>query len=171
MRALGTILIVAIALLGCGVRETPAGTAPEGGVNLAVLNEQIKSLVQRFYPNASCTLSGHQIHFECDARDFMVHEPLMNGDWQDAIKERGPNRHGVVGDVEFTSGTYEGQAALPQVIDKRYFTSHVSAPYSNRLDGHLLVEIKTPANTPDGFIDKLSDLLDNFDKRLSNGAG
>src|SRR5438034_7173328 len=58
-----------------------------------------------------------------------VHEPLKTGEWQDARETIGPQRGGVVGNMELRTGKYLGAAAVPQAFDKRYFTLQVMAPY------------------------------------------
>src|SRR5262249_7173491 len=74
--------------------------------------------------------------FEARARPFMVHEQLKTGEWQDARETIGPQRGGVVGDMELRSGKYLGAAVVPQAFDKRYFTLLVMAPYSDARDAH-----------------------------------
>ena len=69
------------------------------------------------------------IHFEARTRRFMVHEPLKTGEWQHARETIGPQRGGVVGNMELRAGKYLGAAAVPQAFDKRYFTLQVTAPY------------------------------------------
>ena len=59
---------------------------------------------------------------------MIVHEPLKTGEWQDARETIGPQRGGVVGNMELRTGKYLGAAAVPQAFDKRYFTLQVMAP-------------------------------------------
>jgi len=59
----------------------------------------------------------------------IVHEPLKTGEWQHARETIGPQRGGVVGNMELRTGKYLGAAAVPQAFDKRYFTLQVMAPY------------------------------------------
>src|SRR3989454_4419809 len=48
------------------------------------------------------------IHFEARTRRFMVHEPLKTGEWQHARETIGPQRGGVVGNMELRTGKYLG---------------------------------------------------------------
>src|SRR5262249_47102325 len=74
------------------------------------LYKMTTTLVLKYYPDAKTEFKQHTIHFEARARPFMVHEQLKTGEWQDARETIGPQRGGVVGDMELRSGKYLGAA-------------------------------------------------------------
>src|SRR5207244_7309739 len=101
--------------------------------------------------------------FEFNTRKFWIHDPHLNGEWQDAHEEIGPRKGGIVGLLEWRDGPYGGMAAVPQTFDKRYFNMLMTAPQSKKLDKHLMVFLKYPRDVPKGF-------LEEFEK-VNNGFG
>jgi len=56
---------------------------------------------------------------------------------------------------------------VPQSYDKRYFTHLLIAPYSSKLNAHLVVHIKDPRAVPAGFLKQLTGLVNNFDRHVA----
>ena len=125
------------------------------------------TLVLKYYPDAKTEFKQHTIHFEARARPFMVHEQLKTGEWQDARETIGPQRGGVVGDMELRSGKYLGAAVVPQAFDKRYFTLLVMAPYSDARDAHLYTHLLYPADVSRVFLSEFTDLVTRFVEYLN----
>jgi len=123
------------------------------------LYAKLTALFQRYYPNVTSRTSKATIHFEYDTRIFLIHEPLKTGEWQDAREIRGPNRRGILCDIELRKGPYLGAAVVPQTFDKRYFKLSVFAPYSARLDSHLYVHLLFPADASVDFLREFSETI------------
>ncbi len=140
-------------------------------VDLNQLFREVRVVVRRYYPDATCHLVDNRIHFESQSRIYVVHEALKTGEWQDPWEERGPKKDGIVGEIHFQEGPYQGAAMLPAAFDKRYFTVWVSAPYSEKLNSHLHVSIKVPSKFPRPFYDDLMKVLSKFDQYVSRSAG
>ena len=138
----------------------------DAGQPLAGLYTTTTALVLRYYPDAKSELTPHAIHFESKTRRFMVHEQRKTGEWQDAHETVGPQRGGVVGNMELRSGKYLGAAVLPQAFDKRYFTLLVMAPYSESRDAHLYTHLLYPAGVNTVFLSEFSDLVRRFAEYL-----
>jgi len=130
------------------------------------LYAQTRALVLKYYPDAKTEVTKHTIHFEARTRRFMVHEPLKTGEWQDARETIGPQRGGVVGNMELRTGKYLGAAAVPQAFDKRYFTLQVMAPYSEARDVHLYTHLLYPADASKVFLSEFTDLVTRFAEYL-----
>jgi hypothetical protein len=75
-----------------------AGDPPEPDLN-PFLGE-VRKLVEKYYPKAVTTLDGQTISFEFRTRTFMIHEPRLDGWWQDAFKMTGPQPGGICGWVQ-----------------------------------------------------------------------
>ena len=73
-------------------------------------------------------------------------------------------------DIEIREGQWEGAAVVPQSFDKRYFTTLLMAPHSEKLNAHLVVSVKYPQNVADGFLNDLSQLLNQFDTHVERSA-
>src|SRR5262249_25632499 len=109
------------------------------------------------------TLEGERMHFSFNTRTFMIHEPTLDGRWQDAWQVTGPQRGGIFGFLELRQGKYEGQAIRPCESDKRYFTALWLAPESARHDCHLDVLLRSPHDVPKGFVAEFRQLVGNFE--------
>ena len=140
---------------------------PAGKVDLQPLHDKVRALVKKYYPEASTSLDGTTIQFEYKTRKFMIHTPLMTGEWQDAHEAIGPQPGGVVGSIELCAGQYRGQVMLPQTFDDRYFLALELAPYSKQLNCHLRVSLKHPRNEAGEFLKEMWELLDHFDQHVA----
>jgi len=126
------------------------------------LYAMIAALVLKYYPDAKTDLTKRTIRFEAHVRRFMIHEQLKTGEWQDAHEMIGPQRGGVVGNIELRDGRYLGAAAAPQTFDKRYFLLLVMAPYSEARNVHLYTHLLYPADASRIFLSEFSDLVTHF---------
>jgi hypothetical protein len=153
--------------LGCLLATSGRAAADDlPGPDLKPLLEEVRKVAQKYYPKAEVTLKDQAIHLEFNTRKFMIHEPLLTGEWQDAHEEVGPQKGGIYGDLELRAGPYGGMAAVPQSFDKRYFTVLLTAPYSKALDHHLYVHLKYPRDVPRDFLREFSELIDGFDRHV-----
>jgi hypothetical protein len=148
--------------------RAPAEDAPEP--DLKPLLRDVEKLVGRYYPKAQVTLKDRTIHFEFNTRKFMIHEPNLAGEWQNASEVVGPQKGGICGRLELCRGKYGAQLALPHRSDKRYFTSQLLAPYSEKWDRHLMVELMYPADVPKDFLKDFYRLVSEFDKHIRAGG-
>jgi hypothetical protein len=135
--------------------------------DLGPLLTEVRKVVEKHYPKATVSLEDQTIRFEFNTRKFMIHEPLLTGEWQDAYEDVGPQKGGIVGEIEFRSGQYGGMAVVPQSSDKRYFTLALTAPYSKKLDFHLYVRLKYPRDVPKEFLAEFERLMNGFEKHVS----
>ena len=164
MRMRSPFIVLALGcLLATGARIA-ADDAPKP--DLKPLLREVRKLVEKYYPKAEMTLKDQTIHFEFNTRKFMIHEPLLTGEWQDAWEEVGPQKSGIYGDIELRAGQYGGMAGVPQSFDKRYFTLLLLAPYSKTLDHHLYVHLKYPRDVPKKFLKDFDYLVNAFDKHV-----
>lgn len=163
-------LPAALVALGCLFGAAgPAAADDAPPPDLKRLHEAVRTLVEKYYPKAKVTLADQAIAFEFNTRKYMIHEPLLSGEWQDAHEEVGPQKGGVVGSLELQAGPYGGQAAVPQAIDKRYFTLLLLAPYSKKLDQHLYVHLKYPRDASKEFVKEFEGLVNGFDRYVAGG--
>jgi len=170
--AMLSIIIIATSFWS-SAQESKQGDLP----SLVPLFGKVDSLVREYYPEASLTNLENTIHFEYRARDFMVHEPLMDGNWQNAQQVRGPNRNGIVCDITLYPGKYENTQWVwirdPSghrywIYDKRYYRELLFIPYSSTQNCHLYVLLRVPANASERFIEKFDDLISNFGDNLKS---
>jgi hypothetical protein len=157
-------VVLALACLLAVAGRSAADDAPKP--DLKPLLEEVRKLVGKHYPKAKVTLKDQAIHFEFNTRQFMIHEPLLTGEWQDAREEPGPQKSGIYGDIELRAGEYGGMAVTPQSFDKRYFTLLLMAPYSKKLDHHLYVRLKYPRDVPKAFLEEFQRLADGFETHV-----
>jgi hypothetical protein len=130
------------------------------------LYSELRMVVRKYYPKATSHLLKDKIHFEHDTRIFIVHEPTKSGEWQDPWETRGPKPGGILCDMSFQKGPYQGAAVVPQTFDKRYFKVLLLAPYSARRDAHLLIHLSYPGNTSGEFLKEFTRLVNDFEKQV-----
>ena len=131
------------------------------------LYSELRMVVRKYYPQATSHLLGDKIHFEHDTRIFIVHEPTKGGEWQDPWETRGPKPGGILCEITFQKGRYQGAAVVPQTFDKRYFKLLMLAPYSAKQDAHLLVHLSYPGNTSGQFLKEFTQVLDDLDQHFN----
>ena len=150
---------------------------PERKIDLLPFKKKVAALVAKYYPKANTTLEKvtvtpslefEVICFEHNTRIFMIHTPLLTGEWQDAGAVRGPQPGGIYGSICLKDGEWEGQAALPQAFDQRYFTTHQWAPYSKKLNRHLSVTLNYPKNVSKEFLKEFIQLIDGFEQHFED---
>ena len=163
-------LVLTLVLLGVAtsVELNVSGSARQDSMPreamLKTFYSQLTTLFKRSYPKATSHLLGAKIHFEQDTRVFIIHEPLKTGEWQDPHETRGPMRGGILCDIEWRKGEYNGQAMVPQTFDKRYFKRLVMAPSSRKLDAHLYVHLSYPDGVSADFLKQFAELVDGFER-------
>ncbi len=155
-----------VRVAGVGLARTSDEDRP-----LARLYTMTTALVLKYYPDAKTELTQHTIRFEARTRRFMVHEQLKTGEWQDAHETIGPQRGGVVGNMELRPGKYLGAAVVPQAFDKRYYTLLVLAPYSHASDAHLYTHLLYPGDASKVFLSEFTDLVTRFAEYLNLSSG
>src|SRR5262245_4114515 len=159
--------VTAMTSMLASIAGVDAARAADEDHRLDRLYSMTTTLVLKYYPDAKTELKQQTIHFEARARRFMVHEQLKTGEWQEARETIGPQRGGVVGDMELRSGKYLGAAVVPQAFDKRYFTLLVMAPYSDTRDEHLYTHLLYPADVSRVFLSEFTDLVTRFMEYLN----
>jgi hypothetical protein len=107
-----TVVVLGLGGLLAVARRTTADDAPEP--DLKPLFEEVRKLVEKHYRKAEITLKDQTIHFEFNTRKFMVHEPLLTGEWQVAHEEPGPQKGGIYGAIKLRAGQYGGMAVAPK---------------------------------------------------------
>ena len=162
--------VTAMTSMLVSIAGVDAARASDEDHRLDRLYSMTTTLVLKYYPDAKTELRQQTIHFESRTRRFMIHEQLKTGEWQDAHETIGPQRGGVVGDMELRSGKYLGAAAVPQAFDKRYFTLLVMAPYSDARDAHLYTQLLYPADASKVFLSEFTDLVAHFAEHLVGSA-
>jgi hypothetical protein len=83
--AMETRLPFVVLVLGCLLAvagRTGADDAPKP--DLKPLLKEVRKVIEKHYPKATVTLKDQTIHFEFNTRKFMIHEPTLTGEWQDA---------------------------------------------------------------------------------------
>ena len=127
---------------------------------------ELRTLFHKYYPKATSHLLKDKIHFEYDTRVFVVHIPNMSGEWQDPWEEQGPKPGGILCDITLEKGRYEGQAMVPQKLNRPYFKILLMAPYSPKHNAHLSVHLYYPRDVKAEFLKEFCKLADDFEKYL-----
>lgn len=157
--------------LWCAVGVATADSAPSAQPKWFVeFYHSVRQIVVEHYPQATTHLLNNKIHFEYKTRVFIVHKQRKIGEWRDPVEERGPDKGGLLGDIELREGKYNGQAGVPQTFDKHYFQVTVLAPYSERCNCYLYVHLLCPQDVDPEFFKRLTNEIASLDRRLSSGT-
>ena len=155
-------------MAGCSLlAQVPLLQADDAPPELNSLLAEVKKLVTEHYPKAEVTLADGKIHFEYNARKFMIHKRTNLGGWQDAFEDLGPNEGGIVGDLKYVAGAYRGMAAVPQTFDKLYYLHLLTAPNSKKLDAHLRTHLRYPKDAPPEFVKEFIQLVNEWEKHVA----
>lgn len=128
---------------------------------------EMQKLVTEEYPEAKADITPGKIDIAHKTRKFMIHLPLMTGEWQEASEMTGPDRKGVMVHIEMHALPYDGQAVAPQSFNRHYFTSYLLVPESKQCGCYLHATISYPgADTKPEFITAYRDLVNGFEKYL-----
>lgn len=133
---------------------------------LTGFNAEVERVVKHYYPDVRIEPEKHGIAFEFNTRTFMIHHALKTGEWQDARQEKGPQKGGILCEMELHAGKWAGAAVVPQTFDYRYFKVLLLAPYSNKYDCCLVVRLIFPSDARSDFIEALAKLSNDFEKYL-----
>lgn len=135
---------------------------PAANPDLVRLQASLRPLFLEHYPQATSELKGDQWQVEFDTRAFLIHRALMTGEWQEAMEVRGPNRGGILCNVQLQPGVYNGQAVLPQTFDEHYFRTLVLQVPSPRRDAYLYIHLSYPDSVDREFLGAFTRALDAF---------
>ncbi len=162
---LGAMLVINPATSGNGQEDRKADSPKLPA--LTPFYREVRRLAFDYYPKVTSHQLKRKIHFEHNTRVFIVHIPDMSGEWQDPSEQRGPNKGGILCDMELGPGKYGGTAGVPQTFDHHYYKVHLMAPYSKKYDCHLYVHLYYPANVSPKFLKQFQDLINDFEKHLA----
>ncbi len=143
---------------------------------LQPLEEAIRKVVVKHYPEAKVKREGSTISFEWNTRTFLIHTRGHNtGKWQSPWTEMGPQggdermgglRSGICGEVEFIPGMYGGMAEA-QTFDRHYYQDQFMIPHSDKLGAFLDVRLKYPDDVPPEFLEEFRGLMHKFDEHVA----
>jgi hypothetical protein len=123
--------------------SSPADDAPKP--DLKPLLAEVCKLVEKHYPKAEVALKDGDIHFQFNTRKFMIHEPLLTGEWQDAHEEVGPQK-GASSRLA-SSPAVRRPGCRAAVVRQAVLRRAADGPYP-RNDHHLYVRLKYPRDVP-----------------------
>jgi hypothetical protein len=155
-------LLFALLIALSSLATTADVASPSGGHSIGQVYSELESLFRKYYSHATVRRSSRALHIEYATRHFMVHEPLKSGEWQDAREVLGPDRGGIVCDIEEREGKYLGAAVVPQTFDKRYFALFVAAPESKSRGEHLYVHLLYPPDARPDFLERFTKIVEGF---------
>ena len=156
----------------CIAVSTAAYSSQEPPIQLPSLKKfasAVEALVHQYYPDAQVHTTDQAIEFEYKTREFMIHLPSKDGQWQDAHAMKGPDRGGILGVIEVRSGRYDGQW-MGGVLDRAYFETTSLVPrastYSAKCDCWLYASLDYPKDVNLAFLGALRNLVTSFEQYL-----
>lgn len=139
--------------------ESEPKTVDETPANWASLSSVVEKLVKEYFPKAKFKNGPEQMHVAYKAKPFIL--PSTNKE------EQGPDWGGIVFDMELKKGTYAGVHQVPKKFNEYSFYSvELFAPYSQKVDRHLLTRICYPFDVPPEFLKRFKKVVEDFDQYL-----
>lgn len=154
-------------LLACLILLAPVAEGKRALPRMHKFSEEMQKLVTQEYPGATAEITPGKIDIAFKTRKFMIHYPLMTGEWQEAVEVAGPDRKGIMVHIEMHALPYDGQAVAPQTFNNRYYLRYLLVPESKRCDCYLHATLSYPeGDTKPEFITAYRDLVNGFEKYL-----
>ena len=133
--------------------------------------DSVQHVVQHYYPNAMFTRTDTTLCFEFNTRDFYIHNVTKTGVWQDAIKERGPNKGGIYGEISLRVGDLPpnaaerilGKSGWP-TFERYYFVEGVIEEVSKVRRCYLVFVLRFPGDLSEQFLNELRNLSNHFEE-------
>jgi hypothetical protein len=165
LSAAAAACLLALTTMPARGQEPGEGAGEASGLpSLSTLETQIRKLVEHHYPRAGVRASGNEIEFEYKVRTFTLDRPGdKGGKTVVRRKVRGPEKHGILCDIELREGQYGGQAAVPQTFDYGPFKLWLAAPESKKHHCHLYIHLWYPPDVPRTFLKDFKKLVNDVD--------
>ncbi len=129
----------------------------------AAIEKQIEEFVLQYFDKAKITRNDKKIHFEYKTKPYQ--NPAHR-------QELGPDYGGIVGDLEFRKGRYQGKTNLPLTYNEHAaFSVMLMAPYLAGEDCHLYTKLAYAADIPEDFVERFSKLLKSFETNQNSVIG
>lgn len=152
-----TLRLIGLCLLSVG-----ANLCAEPCQGFEDLRRDLITFVRARYPAITIENTETELQVRLNTRKFLIHEPTMNGEWQEAFEVEGPKPKGLMARVTLAPGLYGGQAVTPQRWDKRYFVEELHTPFSRRCQAHVQATLFTPPATDPRLVQDFFALVDGF---------
>lgn len=149
--------ILVMLMLGPAMNARAASKIDIGKLHLAV-----RTLVLRYYPEASTHYLGTRIHFEDDTKLYLRASTDSSGR-RSVTEVRGPKAGGVYCDMIVRDGRVPSNFAS-QVLDRSVYTERISSSESRRYDCYLAIRLKTPNDVSERFLIEFGTLVRNFEE-------
>lgn len=167
-------ILCLVVTIACAVESGRAGTdSPDEDSKAfddSALLKKIEDLVQKVYPKAEVERKDGAIRFHYKTRIFKIHSANLDGVWQNAHDERGPQPGGIYGEISLTEGEVVSMAALPQTFELRYYNSYLMGHYSRKLDCTIHAEVRYPPREAKLFVEAFEKLVNDFEKHVRKKA-
>jgi hypothetical protein len=158
------LIVGSLFLPGLGLARTDAPDDESDNFDQTLLLKKVREVVKKHYPKAKVELKDGEIRFDYKTRVFKIHTANLEGVWQDARDERGPQPGGVYGWIKLSKGEVVGMAILPQVFDLHYYKSYRMGHYDRKLDCMVDAEVRYPPGEAKVFVEGIEEIIDQFQK-------
>lgn len=138
------------------------------------LDAEVINILKTKYPDAELKNDKYQESYRLftrNMREFVVHKLDKVGNWQNAVKEQGPDRGGISVRYSVEKGKWQGALLVPSSgVTSGTSDLHVfkeSYVIGNSTDGnwHICANISTPMlDSPEAVAKSLIELFRNFEK-------
>ncbi len=136
--------------------KTTDGTTQAGW---SAYTKLVEGLVKEYFPKAKIKKDDNHLHVEFKSRPYDIPSTYKT--------ELGPDWGGILFDIDLKEGQYSGVHVVPKKFNEySYYHVMLYAPFSKKLNKHLLTRIAYPFDVPPEFLKRFTALVENFDEHF-----
>jgi len=110
---------------------------PAGQTQVA---DRIRMLVRKHFPDAVVAQDNGEFTAKHGTMVFTIHRHTMTGEvLKETDEVEGPNYKGFMISISVRDGEYNGQAAVPQTMNERYWLTFIDGPPTEDGKGHYVI--------------------------------
>lgn len=135
MKSMRTTLLSVMCLVGCSTVMAAPATQTQ-------LADQISALVTEHFPDAVIAQDNGKITAKHGTMIFTIHRHWKTGEIRKETDQiEGPNFEGFMISISVEDGRYEGQAMVPQTLNRRYWQEYIDRPPTADGKGHYVINL------------------------------
>lgn len=116
------------------------------------LVDRIGQLVTAHFPDAVVSQDNGTFSAKHGTMVFTIHRHSMTGEiWKETDQVEGPNFKGFMISISVRDGKYEGQAVVPQSLNRRYWQTYIDSPSTEDGKGHYVISFSYGSRLDNDF--------------------
>ncbi len=155
----------------------PSFAQSEAAPSIMRFSSAVKDFVKKYYPSVRFeTKDSSKFSLQYNTRKYSIHNPTMNGHWQDSVEEVGPQRGGIYCEIVLRVSHSKGIAfnsetqavalvdteGIPLPYYDGYFRGYHIRVNSEEKSRCIEVDLRCPQDCTREFLKEFHNLMDKF---------